>query len=106
MTRLLALFLMLVASAPALAQFGSNDPMVDTTLVSDRASVQPGERFYLGLHQEITPGWHTYWRNPGDSGEPTRLELSLPEGWRADEMIWPAPHSYDLGPLTNYCYSA
>jgi len=105
-TRLLALFLMLVASAPAVAQFGSTEPMVDAALVSDRSSVEPGETFHLALHQQITPGWHTYWRNPGDSGEPTRLELSLPDGWRTGEMIWPAPHSYDLGPLTNYGYSA
>ena len=106
MTRLLALFLMLVASAPAVAQFGSTEPMVDAALVSDRTSVAPGDTFHLALHQQITPGWHTYWRNPGDSGEPTRLELSLPDGWRTGEMIWPAPHSYDLGPLTNYGYSA
>lgn len=106
MTRLLALFLMLVASAPAVAQFGSTEPMVDAALVSDRTSVEPGETFHLALHQQITPGWHTYWRNPGDSGEPTRLELTLPDGWRTGEMIWPAPHSYDLGPLTNYGYSA
>ncbi|EAP88722.1 thio:disulfide interchange protein, putative [Oceanicaulis alexandrii HTCC2633] len=106
MTRLLALFLMLVVSAPAVAQFGSTEPMVDAALVSDRTSVAPGDTFHLALHQQITPGWHTYWRNPGDSGEPTRLELSLPDGWRTGEMIWPAPHSYDLGPLTNYGYSA
>jgi thiol:disulfide interchange protein DsbD len=105
-TRLLALLLILCSSAPAFAQFGSTEPMVDAALVSDRASVQPGETFHLALHQQITPGWHTYWRNPGDSGEPTRLELSLPDGWRTGEMIWPAPHSYDLGPLTNYGYSA
>ncbi|HCR65667.1 MAG TPA: thiol:disulfide interchange protein, partial [Oceanicaulis sp.] len=95
-----------MTSAPALAQFGSGDPMVDARLVSDRRAVEPGETFHLALHQTITPGWHTYWRNPGDSGEPTHLELALPDGWRAGDMIWPAPHSYDLGPLTNYGYSA
>lgn len=106
MFRLLAVLLTLMAGAPALAQFGSGDPMVDARLVSDRRAVEPGETFHLALHQTITPGWHTYWRNPGDSGEPTRLDLSLPDGWRAGEMIWPAPNSYDLGPLTNYGYSA
>jgi len=104
LTRLFALLLVLLASAPGWAQFGSNAPMVDASLVSDRAEVAPGETFHLALHQQITPGWHTYWRNPGDSGEPTRLELTLPEGWSAGEMIWPAPNSYDLGPLTNYGY--
>lgn len=106
MSRLLAVLLILITSAPALAQFGSGDPMVDARLVSDRRAVEPGETFHLALHQTITPGWHTYWRNPGDSGEPTHLELSLPDGWRESDMIWPAPDSYDLGPLTNYGYSA
>ncbi len=91
--------------APAAAQFQTDGPMVEASLVSDRSAVAPGETVHLALHQEIRPGWHTYWRNPGDSGEPTRLELSLPAGWRAGEMVWPAPTAYPLGPLTNYGYS-
>ncbi|MCR9130281.1 MAG: protein-disulfide reductase DsbD family protein [Alphaproteobacteria bacterium] len=91
--------------APAAAQFQTDGPMVEASLVSDRSAVAPGETVHLALHQEIRPGWHTYWRNPGDSGEPTRWELSLPAGWRAGEMVWPAPTAYPLGPLTNYGYS-
>ncbi len=90
---------------PAWSQFGSEGPMVDASLVADRAAVAPGEIVHLALHQEITPGWHTYWINPGDSGEATRLELDLPQGWIAGDMIWPAPYAYPLGPLTNYGYS-
>ena len=78
--------------------------MVDARLVSDRISVSPGETFHLALHQDITPHWHTYWRNPGDSGEATNLFLDLPEGWSEGEMVWPAPRTYPLGPLTNYGY--
>lgn len=93
------------AGAGASAQWADADPMVDARLVSDRESVAPGETFHIALHQDITPGWHTYWRNPGDSGEPTRIMLDLPEGWQAGEIIWPAPNRYPLGPLTNYGYS-
>lgn len=106
MYRLLIVLVSLLLAAPAFAQFGSAEPMVQARLISDRQSVAPGETFYVALHQEITPGWHTYWRNPGDSGEPTQLELELPSGWTQGELIWPAPKSYDLGPLTNYGYSA
>lgn len=107
MVRLIAsLFVFIAASmAPAVAQYAGDGPMVDVSLVADRASVAPGETVHIGLHQEITRGWHTYWRNPGDSGEPTRLTLTLPEGWSAGEIIWPAPNAYPLGPLTNYGYS-
>jgi len=105
--RLIAsLFVFIAASTgPAAAQFSGDGPMVDASLVADRASVAPGETVHIALHQEITRGWHTYWRNPGDSGEPTRLTLDLPEGWSAGEIIWPAPNAYPLGPLTNYGYS-
>ncbi|GGE50033.1 thio:disulfide interchange protein [Marinicauda pacifica] len=89
----------------AQAQWDNADPMVDASLVSERETVAPGETFHIALHQDITPGWHTYWQNPGDSGEPTRLSLTLPEGWQAGELIWPAPATYALGPLTNYGYA-
>lgn len=92
-------------SACALAQFGAEGPMVEASLVADRSEVAPGDTVHIALHQEITPGWHTYWRNPGDSGEPTRLDLDLPEGWSAGDILWPAPTAYPLGPLTNYGYS-
>jgi DsbC/DsbD-like thiol-disulfide interchange protein len=95
----------LFLSLPASAQTLQGEMMVDASLVSDRASVAPGETFHLGLHQDIEEGWHTYWRNPGDSGEATRIFLDLPEGWSEAEIIWPAPRPYNLGPLTNYGYS-
>lgn len=98
---ILAAFLLFAGLAVAQSASG---PMVDASLVSDRVSVAPGETFHLALHQDITPHWHTYWRNPGDSGEATRLYLDLPEGWSEGEMVWPAPSTYSLGPLTNYGY--
>ncbi|MGX6647433.1 protein-disulfide reductase DsbD family protein [Maricaulaceae bacterium MS644] len=107
MIRLIAFLIVFIAAAmaPAAGQFSGDGPMVDASLVADRASVAPGETVHIALHQEIARGWHTYWRNPGDSGEPTRLTLDLPEGWSAGEIIWPAPNAYPLGPLTNYGYS-
>ncbi|MFP4518942.1 MAG: protein-disulfide reductase DsbD family protein [Oceanicaulis sp.] len=102
---LTSLALLFAAVAPAAAQFSGDGPMVDVSLIADRASVAPGETMHVALHQDIAEGWHTYWRNPGDSGEPTRLRLDLPEGWSAGEIVWPAPKAYPLGPLTNYGYS-
>jgi thiol:disulfide interchange protein/DsbC/DsbD-like thiol-disulfide interchange protein len=104
--RLLAALAALVISATAAAQeFSPDGPWVHPRLIADRASVAPGETFHIALHQDIAPGWHTYWRNPGDSGLPTEIDLTLPEGWTTGEMVWPAPGAYSLGPLTNYGYS-
>ncbi len=64
--------------------------------------VQPGQPLWVGLQLTHQPEWHTYWRNPGDSGLPTQLELNLPAGITAGEVQWPLPHKLKAGSLTNY----
>ena len=49
-------------------------------------------------------GWHTYWRNPGDSGLPTRARWEVPAGFAAGEIQWPYPSRFASGPLVNYGY--
>jgi thiol:disulfide interchange protein/DsbC/DsbD-like thiol-disulfide interchange protein len=77
-------------------------PRVTATLLSSRDAVQPGERFQVALVQKIAPGWHTYWRNPGDSGEATRLDWTLPAGASAGDIQWPAPKALRVEPLVNF----
>ena len=77
---------------------------VDASLVSEVSGLPVGGAFWVGLHQRIPPGWHTYWRNPGDSGEPTHIEWQLPDGFSAGEIQWPAPHRLPYGPLVNFGY--
>ncbi len=49
-------------------------------------------------------GWHTYWRNSGDSGAPTTVEWTLPAGLAAGEILWPAPEIYPDQELTTYVH--
>jgi thiol:disulfide interchange protein DsbD len=79
--------------------------MVQATLLSSRQAAAPGESFSMALRQDITPGWHTYWRNPGDSGEQTRLVWQLPEDWNVSAIAWPAPQAIAMPPLVNYGFS-
>ena len=58
----------------------------------------------VALRLKMKPGWHTYWRNPGDSGLPTTLDWKLPPGVAAGPIQWPAPHALPAGPLVNYGY--
>lgn len=74
-------------------------------LVAQRPWVAPGESVELLLVFDLQPGWHTYWRNPGDSGEPPRLTWTLPEGIRAGAIRWPYPRRIPVGPLANYGYT-
>ena len=66
--------------------------------------VQPGKPVWLGLAIEHQPHWHTYWKNPGDSGLPTTLAWTLPAGFAAGGIAWPTPQHLPLGPLLNYGY--
>jgi thiol:disulfide interchange protein/DsbC/DsbD-like thiol-disulfide interchange protein len=93
-----------VIATPAAGNSPSG-PLVNVELVSEVASVQPGVPFWVAVKQQIAPGWHTYWVNPGDSGEPMRLEWALPRGVTADQISWPAPERIPLDPAMSYGYS-
>ena len=66
--------------------------------------VGPGKPLWLGLSLAHQPGWHTYWKNSGDSGLPTVLEWKLPAGIDAGEIAWPTPKKIPIGTLANYGY--
>jgi thiol:disulfide interchange protein/DsbC/DsbD-like thiol-disulfide interchange protein len=77
---------------------------VEARLVSERMAAQPGKPITVGLQLRMEPQWHTYWKNPGDSGLPTRIEWVLPDGWKAGAIQWPYPKPLPVGPLMNYGY--
>lgn len=66
--------------------------------------VRAGEPFTAALRLKAIPHWHTYWRNPGDSGQPTQVEWKLPPGWTAGPIQWPQPERLPIGPLLNFGY--
>jgi thiol:disulfide interchange protein DsbD len=104
-------FLFLVAVCLASASLGGqtaaapvNTGHVQLELVPAAGQIAPGQTLYVALHQKIAPGWHTYWRNPGDAGEPPQISWSLPPGWRAGDIVWPMPKRLPVGPLMDYGY--
>lgn len=80
-------------------------PHVEARLVSEVAAIKPGQVFTVAFQQKIIPGWHTYWQNPGDSGEPTHIDWHLPDGFTAGPIQWPAPERIPAGPLVNFGYA-
>jgi thiol:disulfide interchange protein/DsbC/DsbD-like thiol-disulfide interchange protein len=65
--------------------------LVKASLISDASSIAPGQKFRVGILYRIEPGWHIYWKHPGDSGIPTKIEWRLPEGFKAEDLQWPIP---------------
>ncbi len=57
-----------------------------------------------GLYFKLEPGWHVYWKNAGDSGEPPRMKWTLPNGIGATALEFPAPKRLPLGPLMDFGY--
>ena len=108
MIRPLVLLILLTALlAPATC--GAASPPVQTDhlrsrLVAEATAAVPGSRLTLGLLLEHDPHWHTYWRNPGDSGLPTELDLTLPDGIKAEPIAWPHPQRFELADIVNFGY--
>lgn len=106
MLRFLALiaFGFMALAAPAGAQPLPGERQVEASLHSGRAAVAPGERFTIVLRENIREHWHTYWRNPGSSGEPTELTWTAPAGASVGEIQWPAPRAIPFAMLVNFGY--
>ncbi|HXW14777.1 MAG TPA: protein-disulfide reductase DsbD domain-containing protein, partial [Terriglobia bacterium] len=73
-------------------------------LIADQNVVRPGHPFWAGLHFQMEEGWHIYWTNPGDSGEPPRVKWSLPPGFQAGPLEWPVPQRIADHSLIDYGY--
>ena len=103
---LLALAATLAAVSPARAG-GPPDPqdLVKAGLVAETPAVAPATTLWVDLHLAIKPGWHVYWRNPGDSGLPTTIEWQLPAGFSAGAIRWPVPERFVQGGIGNYGYA-
>lgn len=99
--------LLLALCAPAWGQTASDTAAtkhVEVRLIAEGPVPADGGTVTIALAQKIIPGWHTYWRNAGDSGEPTKIDWKLPEGFAARDIQWPTPKRIPIGPLANFGY--
>src|SRR5580698_2705751 len=100
----LAATLALATSVFAQADSGAGPPKVTARLIAEQQSAKPGGTIILALEQDIAAGWHTYWLNPGDVGQATTMDWSLPTGWSAGAFQWATPKRLPVGPFMDYGY--
>jgi thiol:disulfide interchange protein DsbD len=106
-TRLLDVLLPLALLATAPGQILAAVPanLVRAELVSDVSAIAPGQPFTIGLVLHVEPNWHVYWSNPGETGIPTTLKLTLPEGYSASDIRYPVPDRFLMpGDIVAYGY--
>jgi DsbC/DsbD-like thiol-disulfide interchange protein len=80
------------------------DEHVKLELVSEQDALVPGKDLWLGFRFDLQDKWHTYWINPGDSGEAPRIEWQLPAGFQAGAIQWPYPERLSTPPFADYGY--
>ena len=100
-----ALFSVVVLVSHARAASSSADaPHLHVQIVVPAGQLNRGESANAGLYFKLEPGWHVYWQNAGDSGEPPHIKWTLPAGITAGALQFPAPKRLPLGPLMDFGY--
>ena len=79
-------------------------PHLIVELIADKSAISAGDHFEAGLHFILEKGWHVYWVNAGDSGEPPSIKWDAVPGLTAGPMLFPAPRRLPLGPLMDFGY--
>lgn len=78
--------------------------LVQAELIAEKTAIAPGGSVWVGVRLRMKAHWHTYWRNPGDTGLPTEINWSLPDGFKAGPIQWPVPSRMPYADLMNYGY--
>ena len=78
---------------------------VKVEMLVEQMSVQPSGSVTIGFHFRMQKGWHIYWQNPGDSGQAPSITWTLPDGFTAGDILWPAPQRIALPNLADYGYT-
>ena len=101
MKRIAALCLTLLIAVFSTAAYAAHTRVA---LLLSATAARPGETVMAAVRLQMDPGWHTYWRNGGESGGPTKIEWELPAGVTAGEIQWPVPEKFTMEGLTTYVY--
>ena len=77
---------------------------VTARMIADSSAVVAGKPFKLGILLKMEPGWHTYYKESGDAGMPTRITWQLPPGFKASDLIWEKPNKFNDAGIVTYGY--
>ena len=84
---------------PVHARAQDASPWIKDTYSSVRliAGSRSGNVLLGGIGFQLQPGWKTYWRTPGDSGVPPRIDFAKSENVDSVTILWPVPTKFADG---------
>ena len=97
-------FVVVLILLPDARTLAASIPHGTVEFVTENQWIAPGRQTYFGLNFQLENGWHIYWINPGDSGQPPRVEWHLPAGLNAGEIEWPAPRRFRTSTIVDFGY--
>jgi DsbC/DsbD-like thiol-disulfide interchange protein len=80
-------------------------PQTRAELSAESRVAAPGESLWVALSIDLKPKWHTYWRTPGDAGEPIVIRWNLPAGVVAGPIQWPTPERFTFSDIAGFGYT-
>jgi len=101
----IALFSISNWSYAELESWQGEGPHIKVALISEEDALRPGSTQLLAVRMSPEKEWHTYWLNPGDSGEAPKASLSANAELTFGELLWPIPDVIPVAHLSNYGYS-
>ncbi|HEY9730688.1 MAG TPA: thioredoxin family protein [Drouetiella sp.] len=93
-----------VIAEEAHAKVSSELPYVTAKLIADTTAIQAGKPFKLGVELTMKSGWHTYYKESGDAGLPSKINWKLPPGFTASELLWEKPSKFNDSGIVTYGY--
>jgi thiol:disulfide interchange protein DsbD len=99
-----SLLILVFTPLPSARALATSIPHGTVDLIAESQWIAPGNQTYIGLNFQLEKGWHIYWVNPGDSGQPPRVEWHIPAGLSAGELEWPAPRRLGTSTIVDFGY--
>jgi DsbC/DsbD-like thiol-disulfide interchange protein len=99
-----SLLILVLTPLPSARASAASIPHGTVDLIAESQWIAPGNQTYFGLNFQLEKGWHIYWVNPGDSGQPPRVEWHIPAGLSAGELEWPAPRRLGTSTIVDFGY--
>jgi DsbC/DsbD-like thiol-disulfide interchange protein len=97
-------FVLVLILLPDARTLAASIPHGTVDFITENQWITPGRQTYFGLNFQLENGWHIYWINPGDSGQPPRVEWHLPAGLNPGEIEWPAPRRFRTSTIVDFGY--